>query len=392
MEFFEKNNKPVEAYRIKSRTEYDIEMMQEIGYCTGIENYSRFLSDRKSGERPYCLIDYMPGDFLTIIDESHVTLPQIRGMNRGDRARKSNLIDFGWRLPSAYDNRPLSAEEFNSLIGQEIFVSATPGDYEFNNSNQVIEQIIRPTGLTEPKIIIRPIEGQIDDLIERIRERVERDERILVTTLTKRMAEDLCNYLGEVGINVRYLHSDIDALDRVEILRELRLGEFDCLVGINLLREGLDLPEVSLVAILDADKEGFLRSEQALIQTCGRAARNVNGEVVLYADKITDSMRNAIEKITYRRNRQLEYNKKHGITPKTIKKAVSEGLKDKVGEVAAPYAELVTAARKGHLPPREVESLSLKLISEMELAAGRLDYEAAIQLRDQLKTLRKSTT
>jgi len=332
--------KLLEAQRLEQRTRYDMEMMREMGFCSGIENYSRHLVGKKPGEPPYTLLDYFPDDYLMIIDESHVTIPQLHAMYNGDRSRKEVLVEHGFRLPSALDNRPLRFEEFEERINQVIFVSATPGPYELEKAPDVVEQIIRPTGLLDPKVHVRPTRGQIDDLIGEIRKRVERDERVLITTLTKKMAEDLTDYLKEMGIRVRYLHSDIKTIERMQILRDLRLGEFDVLVGINLLREGLDLPEVSLVAILDADKEGFLRAERSLIQTIGRAARNANGEVIMYADTITDSMRKAIDEPERRRRSQQAYNEKHGITPQTVRKAVREVIEaTKVAEEKAPYGK-----------------------------------------------------
>jgi excinuclease ABC subunit B len=370
------------------RTEYDLEMLNEIGYCSGVENYSRPLSGRNAGERPQCLIDYFPEDFLLIIDESHVTIPQIGGMYEGDRSRKQTLVDYGFRLPSALDNRPLRFDEFERLTGQTVFVSATPADYELRKSGGVVvEQIIRPTGLIDPKISIRPTQGQIDDLLEEIRRRVEQGERVLVTTLTKRMAEDLTEYLFAAGVNVRYIHSDIDAIERVEILRALRLQKVDVLVGINLLREGLDLPEVSLVAILDADKEGFLRSETSLIQTSGRAARHVHGEVILYADQMTGSMTRALEEMNRRREAQSRYNQEHGITPQTIVKSVAEVMR---GTAVADASAPVTP--EDLLPSDALrldrESLIELLEREMLAAAAREEFEAAASLRDRLDELR----
>ena len=397
LEYFRKHNKLLEAQRLEMRTKYDLEMMEELGYCTGIENYSRYLSGRKPGERPYTLIDYFPDDFLLIIDESHVTIPQIRGMYHGDRSRKETLVEYGFRLPSALDNRPLNFEEFESLIHKVIFVSATPGDYELEKCEGiVVEQIIRPTGLMDPEIEVRPVEGQIDDLINEINERVARNERVLVTTLTKRMAEDLTDYLAEMGIRVRYLHSEIDALDRVSILRDLRLAEFDVLVGINLLREGLDLPEVSLVAILDADKEGYLRSERALIQTAGRAARNVAGKVIFYADKITDSMRKAIDETNRRRKIQAEYNKKHGITPTTIYKSVDDILSaTRVADVRSDYHKKKKVEKEDELMEiwsqmgeSDREELLKELEKKMFEAASALEFEKAAKYRDQIDELR----
>jgi excinuclease ABC subunit B len=334
---FKSRDQLLEAQRIEQRTRYDLEMIREIGYCKGIENYSRYITDRKAGEPPYTLIDFFPSDYLLFMDESHIGVPQVRGMYEGDRARKQNLVNFGFRLPSALDNRPLKFEEFNQKIKQVIFVSATPGPYEMERSSQVVEQIIRPTGLVDPQIVVKPTLNQIDDLMENIQQKVSRGFRVLVTTLTKRMAEDLCDYLADAKIKVRYLHSDIDALERLDILRELRSGVFDVLVGINLLREGLDLPEVALVAILDADKEGFLRSGRSLIQTIGRAARNVEGQVIMYADRITPSMKEAIEETERRRQKQMEYNRLHNITPESIKKAVYQAIEATIEEESGEY-------------------------------------------------------
>lgn len=380
-------NKLLEAQRLEQRTRYDLEMMQELGFCSGIENYSRHLDGRAPGERPYTLLDYFPDDFLLVVDESHVTIPQVRGMYAGDRSRKETLVNHGFRLPSALDNRPLNFDEFTQLLNQVIYVSATPAPYELGQSSQVVEQIIRPTGLIDPEIIIRPIEGQIDDLYEEIRQRVERDERVLVTTLTKRMAEDLTDYFREMGLRVRYLHSDIDTLERMEIIRGLRLGEFDVLVGINLLREGLDLPEVSLVAILDADKEGFLRSTTSLIQTVGRAARNVNGQVIMYADQITGSMEVAIQETNRRRAIQMAYNEKHNITPRSVQKAVRDVIEaTKVAEEQAGYSLTSEAVKK--MSARERKDLIAKLEKEMKDAARRLEFEHAANLRDLIIELR----
>ncbi|MBN2089504.1 excinuclease ABC subunit UvrB [candidate division KSB1 bacterium] len=396
LNYFRSNNKLLEAQRIETRTNYDLEMMQEIGFCSGIENYSRHLSGRTAGQRPFTLLDYFPKDLLIIIDESHVTIPQIQGMYHGDRARKEVLVEHGFRLPSALDNRPLNFSEFESMIHQMVFVSATPAQYELEKSKGVVvEQIIRPTGLMDPEIIIRPIKGQIDDLIHEIRLRVARQERVLVTTLTKRMAEDLTDYLAGVGIKVRYLHSEIDALARVEILRDLRLAEFDVLVGINLLREGLDLPEVSLVAILDADKEGFLRSERSLIQTAGRAARNVEGQVIFYADKITQSMQKAIDETNRRRQIQLKYNQEHQITPRSILKSIDDVMGST--QVADAKAQKLTKSQKGiisdiqwHLySPLEQEELIERLEKEMMEAAKKLNFEHASILRDEIKLLKQ---
>ena len=382
--FFEKENKLIEAQRIKQRTMYDVEMMQELGYCSGIENYSRVIEGRPAGSPPHTLLDYFPKDFVLFIDESHVTLPQVRAMYNGDRARKTTLVDYGFRLPCAYDNRPLKFEEFEKRLNQVVYVSATPGEYERSRSGQIVEQVIRPTGLLDPKIEVRPVEGQIDDLIGEINTRTARNERVLVTTLTKRMAEDLTTYLQGAGIKVRYMHHDIDAMERMEIIRDLRLGTFDVLVGINLLREGLDLPEVSLVAILDADKEGFLRSETSLIQTIGRAARNADGMVIMYADTITPSMRRAIDETERRRQKQDAFNKEHGIVPKTVIKSVRNLLEIGVSESSE-------AERQG-----EVKSLTkqqraeriAKLEKEMKEAAKMLEFELAAALRDQIIELR----
>lgn len=396
LEYFRRHNKLLEAQRLEMRTRYDLEMLRELGYCPGIENYSRHLSGRAPGERPYTLLDYFPKDFIVFIDESHVTIPQIQGMYHGDRSRKETLVEYGFRLPSALDNRPLRFDEFESLISQAVFVSATPAEYELAKcQGVVVEQIIRPTGLVDPEIVVKPIRGQIDDLVKEIRERVARNERTLVTTLTKRMAEDLTDYLAGLGIRVRYLHSEIDALDRVEILRELRLAEFDVLVGINLLREGLDLPEVSLIAVLDADKEGFLRSERSLIQVAGRAARNVAGKVIFYADQITSSMQRAIEETNRRRRLQQRYNEEHGITPTTIYKSVEDVLgatrvADAKGSKWARTAEQTQslAARWKKMTPMEREQLLEQLEAEMLQAARRLEFERAAELRDQIDALR----
>lgn len=389
LERFRSENKLLEAQRLAMRTKYDIEMMLEIGYCSGIENYSRHLSGRKEGERPYTLIDFFPDEFLTIIDESHQTLPQIRGMFNGDRSRKETLVEYGFRLPSALDNRPLFFEEFESLQNQVIFVSATPGDFEIKRSEGVVvEQIIRPTGLLDPAILIKPASNQVDDLVEQIKARVANKERVLVTTLTKRMAEDLSDYLAKLNVRVKYLHSEIDAIDRVEILRDLRLAEFDVLVGINLLREGLDLPEVSLVAILDADKEGFLRSERSLIQTAGRAARNRAGEVILYADKVTDSIRKTVEETERRRKLQEEFNTKHGIEPQTIYKSREDILK------TTTFADSKTVREKEWVNLREYETYApservIIIKEEMEKAADNLEFEKAAALRDELMRLKE---
>ncbi len=379
-------DKLLEAQRLEQRTRYDIEMLREVGYCSGIENYSRHLSRRKPGDPPWTLLDFFPEDFLLIIDESHMTVPQLHGMYNGDRSRKEVLVEYGFRLPSALDNRPLTFEEFEARIGQVIYTSATPGPYEREHSTQIVEQIIRPTGLVDPEVIVRPTRGQIDDLIREINARVERHERVLVTTLTKRMAEDLADYLREIGIKVHYLHSEIVTLERVEILRDLRLGEYDVVVGINLLREGLDLPEVSLVAILDADKEGFLRSSTSLIQTMGRAARHVNGQVIMYADTITDSMREAIEETNRRRQIQREYNERHGIVPASIVKEIRD-LTSRVRTAAAAQAEGPELAR---IPRDEAFRLIRELEKQMKQAAAALEFEKAALLRDQIMELRHS--
>ena len=395
LEWLRSHNKLLEAQRLEMRTNYDLEMMMEIGFCSGIENYSRHLTGRKPGERPYTLLDFFPKDFIMFIDESHVTIPQVRAMYHGDRSRKETLVENGFRLPSALDNRPLNFKEFESMINQAIFVSATPGDYELEKCDGVVvEQIIRPTGLMDPEIEVRPIKGQIDDLINEIRTRAARGERVLVTTLTKRMAEDLTDYLGEMKLRVRYLHSEIDALDRVQILRDLRLAEFDVLVGINLLREGLDLPEVSLVAVLDADKEGFLRSETSLMQTAGRAARNVYGKVIFYADNITQSMKKTIDETNRRRKIQREYNEKHGITPTTIYKSVEDVLRST--RVADEKVEGYQSSRKGarrslaeSLSDSEQNDLIRQLEEEMLAASKKLDFERAAELRDEIDFLKK---
>jgi len=384
----ERDGKVLEAQRLHQRTLFDLEMIKEIGYCHGIENYSRHLTQRKAGQPPPTLLDYLPSDSLVVVDESHQTVPQIRGMYHGDRSRKEVLVEYGFRLPSALDNRPLNFEEWESRVGQLVFVSATPGPYELQKSaGIVVEQVIRPTGLMDPPIEVRPVKGQVDDLLKEIRDRAERKERVLVTTLTKRMAEDLTTYYQELGVKVRYLHSDIDTLERVEILRDLRRGVFDVLVGINLLREGLDLPEVSLVAILDADKEGFLRSGGALIQTSGRAARNVNGRVIMYADKITDSMRAAINETERRRARQGAYNDEHGITPTSIVKAIDDVL----SSVYDRDYSTITDPREARLAFRthaELEAHISTLDQQMKAAAANLDFEKAASLRDQIRGLR----
>ena len=380
--WFEEHEKLVEAQRIGQRTRYDMEMMQEIGFCSGIENYSRVISGREPGSAPYTLMDYFPKDFLMIIDESHVTLPQVRAMYHGDQARKKSLIDNGFRLPSALDNRPLNFEEFQQRINQVIYVSATPSDFEKSRSSQIVEQLIRPTGLLDPEIHVRPIEGQIDDLIGEIHERTERKERVLVTTLTVKMAEDLTAYLENAGIRVRYLHHDVKTIERMEIIRDLRLGLFDVLVGINLLREGLDLPEVSLVAILDADKEGFLRSETALVQTIGRAARNANGQVILYADTITPSMDRAMKETERRRTIQMQFNEAHGIVPKTIVKQVHDVI-----EISAPSTEIGSVISKRKMTKTQRLQRIAVLRKQMKEAAKMLEFELAADLRDQIRAL-----
>ena len=382
VKFFKDNNKLIEAQRIEERTNFDIEMMKETGFCQGIENYSRHISGRPAGSPPFTLFDYMPKDFLLLIDESHATIPQVRAMYNGDRARKESLVKYGFRLPSAFDNRPLTFQEFEQRINQVVFVSATPADYEKEHSKEnVVEQIIRPTGLLDPKIEVKPVTNQIDDLIEQIRIRVEKKERVLVTTLTKKMAEDLTAYLKSLDIKVNYMHSDIKALERMEIIRNLRLGEFDVLVGINLLREGLDIPEVSLVAILDADKEGFLRSERSLIQTIGRAARNTDGTVIMYADELTDSMEKAITETNRRRKIQEEYNKEHGITPKTIKKSVRETISiTKQEEIEVEY-KLESA--------EDIKKTITELTDEMLKYAANMEFEKAAEVRDKIKELEK---
>ena len=384
--FFEGEGKLIEAQRVKQRTMYDIEMMQELGYCSGIENYSRVIEGRPVGSPPHTLLDYFPEDFVLFIDESHVTLPQVRAMYNGDRARKITLVDYGFRLPCAFDNRPLKFPEFEQRLNQVIYVSATPGEYERTRSGQVVEQVIRPTGLLDPRIEVRPVEGQIDDLIGEINQRTARKERVLVTTLTKKMAEDLTTYLQGAGIRVRYMHHDIDTIERMEIIRDLRLGTFDVLVGINLLREGLDLPEVSLVAILDADKEGFLRSETSLIQTIGRAARNADGMVVMYADTVTPSMRRAIDETERRREKQDAFNRAHGIVPKTVVKSVRELL-----ELSAASDEAASAQRQGRtkaMTKQEKAAEIARLEKAMKEAAKMLEFELAASLRDQIIELR----
>ena len=400
--WFEKEGKLLEAQRLRMRTTYDLEMMREIGVCSGIENYSRWLDGRAAGQMPYTLLDYFPDDYVVVVDESHVTVPQLHGQYEGDRSRKDTLVDHGFRLPSARDNRPLTFDEFTQKVNQVVYLSATPSDYEISTSTQVVEQIVRPTGLIDPEVLVRPTRGQIDDLVAEIKGRADADQRVLVTTLTKKMAEDLTEYLLELGMRVRYLHSEVDTLERVEILRALRLGEFDVLVGINLLREGLDLPEVSLVAILDADKEGFLRSETSLIQMIGRAARNVEGQVVMYADQMTDSMRKAISETTRRRKKQLEYNAEHGIDPQTVRKKVTdilEMLRGTDGD-AAPSGR----GRRGRgsnrsqrsvvfdladVPPDDLGRLIQSLQDEMHDAATELRFEEAARIRDEINELKR---
>lgn len=375
-------DKLVEAQRLEQRTRYDLEMLREMGFCSGIENYSRHLSNRPKGSRPYTLIDYFPDDFLIIVDESHVTIPQIGGMYEGDRSRKTTLVEYGFRLPSALDNRPLKFNEFESMVNQIIYVSATPGNYELEHAQNVVEQIIRPTGLLDPEVEVRPTKNQIDDLVEEIKKTTQREERVLITTLTKKMAEDLTEYLKKIGIKVTYLHSDINTIERMEIIRDLRVGKYDCIVGINLLREGLDLPEVSLIAILDADKEGFLRSETSLIQTIGRAARNINGRVIMYADTITKSMRKAIDETNRRRKIQAEYNKEHNIVPKSIIKGVRDIIEATiVAEDENIYEE--------NLTNEELEAMIFELEKAMIKAAEELEFEKAAQIRDKMIELKK---
>lgn len=378
VKFFEANGKLIEAQRIDERVNYDVEMMREMGYCSGIENYSRYFDGRKPGQPPYTLLDFFPKDFIVFVDESHMTLPQIRGMYNGDRARKKNLVDYGFRLPAAYDNRPLDFEEFDSRIRQMVCVSATPAKFELDRADEVAEQLIRPTGLLDPEIVVKPVKGQVDDLLGEIKTVTDAGGRVLVTTLTKKMAENLTDYMKEVGVRVRYMHSDIDTLERIEIVGGLRGGDFDVLVGINLLREGLDLPEVQLVAILDADKEGFLRSETALIQTVGRAARNDKGRVVMYADTITDSMRRAIDETERRRKVQAEYNREHGIVPRTVEREFKNTL-----EITKKKVD------RDKMSPKNLVQEAERIKGLMQAAAGRLDFEAAIKLRDELNEIRK---
>ncbi|MBP1573462.1 MAG: excinuclease ABC subunit UvrB [Oscillospiraceae bacterium] len=386
VKYFEERDMLIEAQRIRQRTSYDMEMLEEVGFCSGIENYSRVLSRRPAGSQPYTLLDHLPKDFLLLVDESHVSIPQVRAMFAGDRARKTTLVDYGFRLPSAFDNRPLKFEEFYDHISQVIYTSATPGPFEKEHSEQIVEQIIRPTGLLDPLIEVKPTQGQIEDLLSEINVRVEKNQRVLVTTLTKKMAEDLTEYLKGYGVKVRYMHHDIDTIERMEIIRDLRLGEFDVLVGINLLREGLDLPEVSLVAILDADKEGFLRSESSLIQTIGRAARNAEGTVIMYADELTGSMERAISETERRRAIQMEYNEKHGIIPKTIRKDVRDVI-----EISSKEEVEYSARQKNKLSKRETMALIDKLTKQMKEAAKMLEFEHAAFLRDKIAQLRGET-
>ncbi len=389
VEWFKSQNRFLEAHRLEQRTNFDLEMLQELGYCQGIENYSRHLTGRKPGEPPPTLIDYYPKDYLLFIDESHVTIPQLVGMYRGDRSRKETLVEYGFRLPSALDNRPLRFEEFEERVNQVIYVSATPGDYEMEKSKgRIVEQIIRPTGLSDPVIEIRPAKNQVDDLLGEIRKCVKKKERVLITTLTKRMAEDLTEYYADLGVRVKYLHSDIDTLDRVDILRDLRLGKFDVLIGINLLREGLDLPEVSLVAILDADKEGFLRSERSLIQTFGRASRNVNGKAILYADSMTEAMNKAISETNRRRKIQEEYNRLHNITPQSVKKSIRNILSS-IYEADYFTVPLISDMREEYISPKDIPNLIQKLKNEMKELASRLEFEKAAELRDRINRLQE---
>lgn len=392
--YFRSQNMLLEAQRIEERTKYDLEMLREVGFCSGVENYSRVLSGREPGSTPYTLMDYFPEDYLLFVDESHITVPQVRGMSGGDTARKKNLVDYGFRLPSAYDNRPLYFEEFEQKLNQTVFVSATPGDYEESHATLTHEQIIRPTGLLDPEVIVRPIEGQVDDLLGEIRVRTGRGERVLVTTLTKKMAEDLTDYLSGNGIKVRYIHFNVDTMERMQIIRDLRLGVFDVLVGINLLREGLDLPEVSLVAILDADKEGFLRSDRSLIQTIGRAARNENGTVIMYADKITKSMETAVSETSRRRKLQNAYNQEHGITPHTVKKSVRDVIEITAGETERTPTPGRKKQKDGGKPTdrlnaAEREKLIARMTSEMKEAARALEFERAAYLRDEINRIRQ---
>jgi excinuclease ABC subunit B len=398
--YFRENGKELEAKRLEDRVSYDIEMMRELGYCSGIENYSRYFDGRAPGSRPFCLLDYFPDDFLMVIDESHVTVPQIRAMYGGDRSRKQNLVEFGFRLPSAMDNRPLKFDEFEAMIGQTIYVSATPADYELQKcEGVVVEQVIRPTGLLDPEVEVRPSQNQIDDLLDEIDLRKKKNERVLVTTLTKRMAEELSKYFTKLDVRCRYIHSDVDTLERVEIMRDLRMGTFDVLVGVNLLREGLDLPEVSLVAILDADKEGFLRSERSLTQTAGRAARNINSRVILYADKVTESMRRMMEETNRRRAKQLAYNTEHGITPTQITKSMRDILgqtavadskgKGPVGYVERDGIDIAADPVAQYLPKDKLQKIITRSRKAMEEAVKELDFLEAARLRDEIRLLEK---
>ncbi len=386
--YFKETGKLLEAQRLEQRARYDLEMLKEVGYCSGIENYSRHLDGRAPGTHPWTMIDFLPNDYLLVIDESHMTVPQIRGMYNGDRSRKETLVEYGFRLPSALDNRPLKFEEFEEVMGTTIYTSATPGPYEMQRANQVVEQIIRPTGLVDPEVDVRPTKGQVDDLVGEIKQRVEAGERVLVTTLTKRMAEDLADYLMELGLKVHYLHSEVETLERVGLLRDLRLGVFDAMVGINLLREGLDLPEVSLVAILDADKEGFLRSDTALIQTIGRAARNVNGKVIMYADHTTDSMKRAIDETERRRAKQLSYNQEHGITPVSIQKAIHDLTEELSEKVVAEQKGEYRVQAPGGIPRNELQKIINELEKQMKDAAKNLEFERAAALRDEMYQLK----
>jgi excinuclease ABC subunit B len=388
LKFYKDNGKFLEAQRIEQRTRYDLEMLKEVGYCSGIENYSRHLDGRPAGSHPWTMIDFLPSDYLLIIDESHMTVPQIRGMYNGDRARKDTLVEYGFRLPSAVDNRPLKFDEFEGVMGSTIFTSATPGPYEMEKAEQVVEQIIRPTGLVDPEVDVRPTKGQIDDLVGEIRQRVERQERVLVTTLTKRMAEELTKYMKELGIKVQYLHSEVETLERVGILRDLRLGTFDVLVGINLLREGLDLPEVSMVAILDADKEGFLRSDTALIQTIGRAARNVNGRVVMYADRVTDSMKRAIDETNRRRAKQMKFNEENGIVPISIRKEIHDLTEEMSAKAVSEMRGEYKTRKSGDMPRNELRRMIDEAEKQMKEAAKNLEFEKAAAFRDELYELK----
>jgi excinuclease ABC subunit B len=389
IEYFRANNKLIEAQRIEERTDFDLEMMQELGYCNGIENYSRHLTQRAPGEPPPTLLDYFPKEFLIVIDESHISIPQLRAMYKGDRSRKETLVEYGFRLPSALDNRPLTFDEFNSKISQVVYVSATPSDHEIETAkNEIVEQIVRPTGLIDPKIDVRSAENQVDDLFEEIQNRQKKNERVLVTTLTKRMAEDLTEYYSDMGIKVRYLHSDIRTLERMDIIHDLRRGMFDVLIGINLLREGLDIPEVSLVAILDADKEGFLRSTRSLVQTCGRASRNVNGQVIMYADSVTPSMKQAIEETNRRRNIQEHYNKMHSITPESIEKNITSAF-EAMYEISDTPLDRVSEAVDRYDSMDDLDDIIKNLKKEMKAAADELEFERAAELRDQIEAIKK---